>query len=122
MSSNKTFFQQFNEAFAKGDINFIIEHVTEDIQWTMVGEPPIKGKVEFSKALETMANGETHELTISNIITDEHTVAVDGIFTMVSQSGDAKRYAFCDVYLLDTLENEKIKQMTSYVITLETNG
>ena len=38
MKEQIAFLEKFNEAFAKADINYIIEQVSDDIVWDMVGE------------------------------------------------------------------------------------
>ncbi|MEC5425095.1 hypothetical protein QGM71_16540 [Virgibacillus sp. C22-A2] len=47
MSKNQEFFKKINNAFTTGDVDFIIENVTEDLQWNMVGNSHIQGKESF---------------------------------------------------------------------------
>jgi hypothetical protein len=117
MTKKGKFIQKINEAFAKSDINFIVENVTENIEWTAVGDFSVKGKEEFIEALKEMANNEPFELEIKNIITHGDSAAVDGEM----KSPDGKRYAFCDVYKFSGFKNPKIKKMTSYVVDIKEN-
>lgn len=115
MTKKEKFLQKINEAFARSDIDFIIDNVAEDIEWTAVGDFTVKGKEEFIEALKEMVNNEPFELEIKNIITHGDSAAVDGEM----KSPDGKRYAFCDVYKFSGFKNPKIKKMTTYVIHLK---
>jgi hypothetical protein len=48
------FVQELTIAFAKGDSNFILGNITDDIRWKMVGDKVIQGKSGFTEALEQM--------------------------------------------------------------------
>jgi len=38
--------------------------------------------------------------------------------TMIDESGAPKTYAFCDVYRMSGSKNDKIKEITAYLIEL----
>lgn len=40
----REFLKAINVAFVKGDVAFLLESVTEDIVWTLVGNKTIEGK------------------------------------------------------------------------------
>lgn len=113
MTKKGKFLQKLNDAFAKSDIDFIADNVTDDIQWTMHGDFSIRGRTDFIDMLKKMEGEEPYELEISNIITHGDSAAVDGTIKM---SGNGSTYAFCDVYKLRGFKNPKIKAMTSYVV------
>lgn len=115
MTKKEQFLQKVNEAFAKSDIDFIMEHVTDDIEWTVIGDFNLKGKEQFLEALKEMASKEPYQIDIKNIITHGDSAAVDGVM----KSPDKKEYAFCDVYKFSGFKNPKIKNMTSYVLSLK---
>lgn len=115
MTKKGQFLSQLNEAFAKSDIDFIIEKTTDDIEWTVVGDFSLKGKEAFTKAMNKMASDEPYSIEIKNIITHGDSAAVDGEM----RSPDGKRYAFCDVYKFRGFKNPKVKKMTSYVLEID---
>ena len=78
MTKKEKLLQKINEAFANSEIDFIIENVTDDIKWTVVGDFTVEGKEPFKKALEEMANDEPFQLEIKNIITHGYSAAVNG--------------------------------------------
>lgn len=118
MTQKGKFLKKFNEAFAKSDISFILENVTDNISWTAIGDFSVKGKEEFAKALEKMKSEEAYQINIKNIITHGDSAAVDG--TMKMPNSD-KTYAFCDIYKFSGFKNPKVKELTSYVIEPKNN-
>ncbi len=112
MTKKGKFLQKMNEAFAKSDTEYILQNVTDDIKWTVIGDQQIQGKDEFARALKEMEAEEPFEIDIHNIITHGDSAAVDGIM----KSANGKSYSFCDVYKFRGFKNPKIKEMTSYVI------
>lgn len=112
----KLFLRDFNIAFAKGDTGYLLQSVTDDVEWHMVGERHIRGIDEFSAALHEMRGELPSGLTIETIITHGTDCAVDG--TLHFPGGET--YAFCDVYRFSGhSKNGKIKRITSYVIKIE---
>ncbi|SEB61216.1 DNA-binding protein [Paenibacillus sp. GP183] len=109
----KELLREFNIAFAKNDIGFIIENITDNVLWNIVGDKRIEGKDTFADTLKQMRNSTAIELYISNIITHGNTGSANGILTFENK----KSYAFCDVYIFSSAaKNAKIKEITSYVI------
>ena len=118
MTEKGKFLKKFNEAFAQGDISFILENVTEDIKWTMFGDKTINGLEEFKKEIESMVKSESG-LELDEIITHGNTAAVNGIIEALDQNGKPSKFAFCDVYTLSGFKNPKIKEMKSYVTKIK---
>ncbi len=112
MTKKEKLLRELNEAYANNDSDYIIENVTDDIQWDIIGDRLIKGKENFMKAITEMAGDTPYQLTISHIITHGDSAAVDG--TMKTPDGNT--YAFCDIYKFSGFKNAKIKKMTSYAI------
>lgn len=54
MAQNQEFFQQINQAFADGDVDFIMEHVADDVEWRIVGDSLIQGEEAVREMLEPM--------------------------------------------------------------------
>lgn len=107
--------RDFNVAFATGDADFLVSHVTDDIEWSMVGEHRVQGIDEFSAFVHEMKSALPTEFSIETIITHGTDCAVEG--TMRYPDGQA--YAFCDVYRFSGASRKaKIKRITSYVIPI----
>ncbi|WP_162342407.1 nuclear transport factor 2 family protein [Cyclobacterium salsum] len=112
METNKQdFLRKMNEAFANSDVDFILNAVTEDIHWTIVGDKIIQGKEQFARSLQEMASPEPMKLEIRHLITHGKEAVVEG--SMITPDG--KTYSFCDIYRFNGFKNAQIKEMTSYV-------
>lgn len=104
--------KEFNIAFAKGDVKFITESVTDDIVWNIIGDKRIEGKEKFTVELERMKSEKVSELVLEQILSHGKEGAVNRIMKMQ----DGKEYAFSDLYVFQGAKGTKIKTMTSYVI------
>lgn len=112
-SPRKEFLKELNIAFAKGYADFIVEHASDDIVWTIYGDKKIVGKEAFSKEVHAMKQYTADEMILHSVITHGRDAAANGEMRM----GD-KTYAFCDVYTFTNTTSMVLKEMQSYVIKL----
>jgi len=106
------FLKQFNIAFAKGDVAFITESVTDDIVWNIIGDKKIEGKEKFTVELEIIKSEKVSKLVLEQILSHGKEGAASGIMKMQ----DGKKYAFSELYVFQGAKGTKIKSMTSYII------
>jgi hypothetical protein len=110
-TKQKTFLKKLNEAFANSDMGFIMNSVSDDIEWTIVGDRVVLGKDQFAKSLQEMASPRPMKLEIRHIITHGKEAVVEG--SMITPEG--KNYSFCDIYIFNGFKDAKVKAMKSYV-------
>ncbi|WP_162297928.1 nuclear transport factor 2 family protein [Halalkalibacillus sediminis] len=110
-TEKEKFLREFNEAFVAGDVDFVAESITDDIQSHMVGDQLLEGKDAVVQRLNSMDAEKHHDLTIDKIITHGKTASVNGVITV-----ESKKIHFCDVYEFNSFKNPKIKKLTAYVI------
>ncbi|MFC4389016.1 nuclear transport factor 2 family protein [Gracilibacillus marinus] len=115
-TANQLFFREFNEAFVKGNVGKILESVTDDIVWRMVGTDTIRGIESLRQALEGMESGNQFELDIETMITHGKEAAVHGVIHTTDRDGELNHYSFCDIYKLNKHKDGKIKEIISYVL------
>lgn len=113
-SPKMEFLKEFNIAFAKGNVEFITESVTDEIVWNIIGNRKIEGKEKFTEELEKMKSEKATELIIDQILSHGKEGATNGIMKM--QNG--KKYAFSDFYKFHNTKGTIIKSITSYVIEI----
>lgn len=113
-SPKMEFIKKFNIAFAKANINFISESITDDIIWNIIGNKKIEGKEKFVEELEKMKNHKAVELILEQILSHGKEGAANGVMKMKNE----KQYAFSDFYVFKGAKGEKIKSITSYVIEI----
>ena len=112
-SPKKMLLKDLSIAFAKNEISFCMDWMTDDVVWEIVGDKLIRGKDDFEKALHQMKNCKVQQFRIQNIITHGNTGSLNGTLIL----HDKHRVAFCDVYNFRGFgKNSKIKAITSYVI------
>ncbi len=113
------FLQEFNEAFIRGNKEIVLNSVTDDIKWNMVGEDEINGKDEFEKAFQEMPREGKIDLAIKKVITHGITAAVEGTIHLTNDQQERKAYAFCETYRFNKFKDGRIKEMTSYMIEVK---
>jgi len=113
-SPRKQLIIDFNIAFAKNNVDFIMEHLHEDIEWEMVGAYTLRGKESTTEFLKNIAEMQRESHTLQTVITHGKHASANGTITLV---GD-KTVAFCDVYHFSDNKNPIIKKIQSYSIEL----
>lgn len=102
------------EASAKKDWDVIKQYCREDIQWTIVNDKQIQGIEELIKVVEE--DKDITEVEIFNIITHGHTASSNGVV----KYKDSSTTAFCHVYRFVSPGKNVLKEITSYIIELNT--
>lgn len=113
-SPKMEFLKEFNIAFAKGDVKFLTESVTDEIVWNIIGDRKIEGIEKFAVELEKMKEVEATELILNQILSHGKEGATNGIMKMEN----GKKYAFSDFYKFHSSKAAKVKSITSYVIEI----
>ncbi|MCR9227113.1 MAG: nuclear transport factor 2 family protein [Flavobacteriaceae bacterium] len=108
------FLKEFNIAFAKGNLAFLMESVTDDVVWEIMGDKKMEGKQRFVDGLEQMKNEKASELVLHQILSHGKEGAANGIIIMEN----GKKYAFSDFYIFKGAKGTKIKSITSYVVRI----
>lgn len=111
-SPRNIFLEKLTIAFAKVEAEWILENVTEDVRWNIIGEELVSGKAEAAARLERMAVEEVEELTVSHVATHGRAGAVDGMLKMKN----GERLAFCHVCEFTRAGGTQVRGITSYVI------
>ena len=111
----KQLLRDLNIAFARADVEGILEFFSDDIRWQIMGEADLRGKKAVRAALEAMQETVTSELIIHSIITQGRAGAVNGEIRM-ERGGSV---AFCDVCHFDSADGGKIQSMMSYAVDTE---
>lgn len=113
-SPKREFLKVFNIAFPKGDVDFIMDHISENIRWEMVGQKVIVGKKDMQEELKAGKKSIMNEFELSSVITHGKEASASGTFTMKN----GKTYKFCDVYKFQGTKNI-IAEIESYVIEVK---
>lgn len=114
------FFCHFNSAFFHGDRQFIEDHISDDVVWTIIGSEPIIGKSAFLDAAFGVEDGyKGVEFVIDLSVATNGEAAVKGTMKKRGDADEPKIYAYCDFYVMDTENTEKVKELTTFVIEIK---
>jgi hypothetical protein len=59
MKEIEDFLTKLNYAFANSNSSYILEHVTDDIRWNIIGDQVIEGKEAFETVIRQMETDES---------------------------------------------------------------
>jgi ketosteroid isomerase-like protein len=110
-TKNKELVKKINDALSKGNTEFVIAHLADDITWNIVGMPAVNGKSEFLKTMKMMVIESFPDIAVKNII-------AEGDYVVVESTGKNLDNSFCDIY---HLKNEKIWELTTYIVDTSVN-
>ena len=114
-SPKNNLIQKFTVAFARCDVKFILENVTDTIRWNIVGVLVVEGKEDMAEFLKESTNNQVTLLNIHHIASHGRAGAVDG--TQKLKSGET--IAYCDVYEFGNTKGTLISEIISYRIPIE---
>ena len=113
--NNKEIVERVNAAFAQGNVEGFLSQCADDVEWTMVGEKPIKGKDAIRKWMTSMGP-EVPKFTVSNILADGDFATCYGDMTMRNKDGKVIPYSYCDIY---RFRNGKVAELRAFVMKNE---
>ena len=116
--TNKAIVERINASLAKGDYETFLAACADDMQWTIVGEPPIKGKEAIRQFIASMTkeNPEPPQFTVDTVFGEGEFVASHGPMKMKDKEGKLSSYRYCDIF---RFSGGKVVEQTSYVVKTE---
>lgn len=118
MKEKEEFLRDVNRAYEKGDEQWFMDHITDDIYWVIVGEKDIGGKSEFKEVLEQMKEMPALNIEVENIYVNDTHGIVEGVVISRNRLGQKKHFGFCDIYKFAEGKELRISAITSYVIDI----
>lgn len=118
MTNREKFLREVNKAYESGDDKFFMDHITDDICWTIVGEKDIAGKAEFKEVLDQMKDMPSLEIEVENVFQSGDRGIVEGVLISRNRLGQKKHYGFCDIYKFAESKDLRLRAITSYVIDI----
>lgn len=118
MSENKKVVEKYMEGFRESDHQKILWCLTDDIVWEMPGVYKHIGKEEFDKEIENENFVGRPKIQIKRVVEENNVVIAEGSVQGEMINGNKLDAVFCDVF---SMENEKIKKLTSYLMSLNTS-
>ena len=116
--TNKAIVERINTSLIEGDFEAFLAACANNVQWTIVGEPPIKGKEAVRQFISTMSkeNADVPAFKVDVVFGEGDFVAAHGPMKMKDKQGKLGSYRYCDIY---RFSGGKIVEQTSYVVKTE---
>ena len=118
LQEKEKFLRDVNKAYSEGDEKFFMEHISDDICWTIVGEKDIAGKAEFKEVLDQMKEMPAVEIQVDNVLVHHTHGVVEGVVISRNRLGQKKHFGFCDIYKFAEGKELRITAINSYVIDI----
>lgn len=114
MSENKKIVEKYMDGFRESNHPKILSCLSEDVIWEMPGIYRHVGKEAFDKEIENDNFVGSPTIQIHRLVEENNVVIAEGSVQASMKNGNTLDAVFCDVFLM---ENEKIKQLTSYLMS-----
>lgn len=111
--TNKEIIAQVIEAFDNSDGATITRHMTDDVEWHMLGDQVYSGIETVKKFFNDHQDVKVTSSLKNHLIADGDTIAVSGEITCTESNGNLCNMYYCDIY---EMENFKIKKLISYTV------
>ncbi|TDH28604.1 nuclear transport factor 2 family protein [Segetibacter sp. 3557_3] len=104
--------------FSKHEFQLVYPHLSEHVQWTLVGEKLLTGKRAVidgcEQSLQYLA-GVTTTFTRFKVIAEGNDVVIDSIAEYLDKNNQVSTIASCDIY---HFEEGRLTEITSYCFEL----
>ncbi|RYD81766.1 MAG: nuclear transport factor 2 family protein [Sphingobacteriales bacterium] len=118
MSANKSTVEKYMQGFRESNHATILSCLTDDVTWQMPGVYKHIGKEAFDKEIENENFIGSPTIQVHRLIEEDNVVIAEGAVQGAMKNGGKLDAVFCDVFVF---ENGKIKELTSYLMTLNTS-
>ena len=118
MSANKSTVEKYMQGFRESNHETILSCLTDDVTWQMPGVYKHVGKEAFDKEIENENFIGSPTIQVHRLIEENNVVIAEGAVQGAMNNGNKLDAVFCDVFVF---ENGKIKELTSYLMTLNTS-
>jgi ketosteroid isomerase-like protein len=110
---NKEIVRKINDAFSANNVEGFLEHCSDSVSWTMVGDRTVNGKDAVRSFMDEMKCPEPPVFTVDRMIADDDSVVCYGGMTMKDGEGQSSDWTYCDIY---HFADGKVKELSSFVI------
>ena len=111
----KPIVEAYFEGLRRRDHQQVLDLLTDDVVWELPGFRKMAGKEQFAGEIENDAVVGRPNLVVDKVFEDGETAVVLGSGSAEQPSGDAHRFAFCDII---TFDGDLIARVESYLVPL----
>ena len=117
-ATHKEIIEKVNAGFENNDVETFLGFCADDVQWSMAGDEPKKGKDTIREWIKSMSDMGPPKLNTKAIISEGDSAACYGDMTM-NEKGKENFYSFCDIY---KFSNGKIVELRSFAVKEKPEG
>jgi ketosteroid isomerase-like protein len=118
-TEHKQIVETYIEGFRRGDREMILDCLTEDVTWHLLGFKTLTGKVQFAGEIQNEATVGTPELFVQRLVEEDDVVIALGGGNGQLKDGGRLEFVFCDAFFF---EGSKIRRVDSYVVNLHASA
>jgi len=115
VSERKAVVERYIEGFRRGDREMILDCVTDDVEWNLLGWQSLTGKDSFAGEIQNEAFVGTPELTIERMVEEDDVVVAFGAGRGRLRAGGELEFVFSDAFYFD---GDKIRRLDTYQVNL----
>ncbi|MCG8453099.1 MAG: nuclear transport factor 2 family protein [Spirochaetales bacterium] len=108
------FLKEFNQAFAEGNIHAVLQALSSDVEWHMVGEKLLQGKEEVRQELQSNAEFSPDKVKMYSFISHGKNGAANGKLFFPG----GKEMEFCDIYEFSNETGTMLQSIRSYIVSI----
>ena len=101
------------DGFRAGDHAAILDCLTDDVTWDIVGHATAAGRGEFEELIDGPAGASLPRLTVERCVEEDDVVAVFGAGEFDDADGTLHTFRFADSF---TFRGDLISAVVSYVV------
>ena len=99
----------------KGDINFVLDNVADDVIWKVVGKAAIRGKNKLVEVLQQpWQDSEVIEIIIESVMVDDFSGAVNGI----RRHQNKRIYNFHTILGFNDADGTEVQEIIHYKVNI----
>jgi len=112
-TTHKDVIGRIHAAFARNDVEGFLVFCTDDFVWTIVGEPPVRGKEAIRRWMATSPYT-APVFSVDTLAVDGDVVVAQGDMTMI-EDGAPVAYAYCDLWQFRGRQAAELKSFVTRV-------
>jgi uncharacterized protein len=115
VSERKATVERYIEGFRRGDRQMILDCLTDDVEWNLLGWQSLTGKEQFAAEIQNEAFVGTPELTIARKVEEGDIVVAFGDGKGRLKAGGELEFVFSDAFFFD---GDHIRRIDTYQVNL----
>ena len=116
MSERKAVVERYIEGFRRGDREMILDCLTDDVEWNLLGWQSLAGQDRFAGEIQNDAVVGKPELTIELMVEEDDVVVAFGAGRGRLQAGGVLEFVFSDAFYFD---GDRIRRLDTYQVNLD---